>query len=367
MYDYLIVGAGMFGATFAREMTDAGKRCLVIDRRDHIGGNCFTEAVEGIQVHRYGPHIFHTDSPQIWAYVQRFADFNNFTYRPRVSFRGKIYSFPINLMTLSQMWGVSSPQEAEAKLRAVRVSEADNSNLEGWLLSRVGRELYETFYEGYTTKQWGRSPALLPPSIAARIPIRLTFDDNYYTDRYQGIPVGGYTRLIGNMLQGVEVRLKCDYFEDPSFFQGCARKVVYTGPIDQFFAHAHGRLEYRSLRFEREVLPGDFQGVAAVNYTDLEIPHTRIVEHKHFEANVQRDLTVITREYPIPTGPAEEPYYPVNDTANNAVYAKYHEMASAGSTLFGGRLASYKYFDMHHVIAQAIALARKQRECSGKK
>jgi UDP-galactopyranose mutase len=360
MYDYLIVGAGMFGATFAREMTDAGKRCLVIDRRPHIGGNCFTESVEGIEVHRYGPHIFHTDNKRIWEYVQRFGEFNNFINRPRVCYQGKIYSFPINLMTLSQLWGVNTPQEAEAKLRTVRVPDADTSNLEGWLLSQVGHELYEIFYKGYTTKQWGRSPALLPPSIAARIPIRLTFDDNYYTDRYQGIPIGGYTRLVASMLQGIDVKLECDYFEDPPFFRGCARTVVYTGPIDQFFGYVHGRLEYRSLRFEREILSGDFQGVATVNYTDVQTPYTRIVEHKHFAVGEKRDVTVITREYPAAAGPKVEPFYPVNDATNAAIYTMYRELADAVPTLFGGRLATYKYYDMHHVIAQALTLARKE-------
>ncbi len=303
-YDYLIVGAGMFGAVFAREMADAGYRCLVIDQRQHIAGNCYTEAIEGIQVHRYGPHIFHTDSEKIWRYVNRFAEFNGFTYRPRVMHHGKLYSFPINLLTLYQLWGVKNPAEARAKLCEVRaeIDSIDTGSMEGWLLSQVGRELYETFYRGYSTKQWGRDPADLPASIAARVPIRLTFDDNYYADRYQGIPVCGYTRMIAAMLTGIEVRLGVDYFDDAPFFLNVAEKTVYTGPIDRFFGCVHGALEYRSLRFERQVVTGDFQGVAVINYTDMETSFTRIVEHKHFVPDLKHDHSAITREYPIPAG-----------------------------------------------------------------
>ena len=359
IYDYLVIGAGFFGATFARQMTDAGKRCLVIDARNHVGGNCHTEEIEGIQVHRYGPHIFHTDHAGIWEYVQRFASFNHFTYRPRVRYQDKIYSFPINLLTLYQLWGVKTPDEAAEKLNAVRVKTADTRSLEGWLLAQIGEELYNIFYKGYTAKQWGRDPASLPASIVRRVPIRLSFDDNYFTDRYQGIPIGGYTRLICQMLDGIEVKLNCDYFADAPYFRKCARKTVYTGPIDRYFSYVEGRLEYRSLRFEREIYAGDFQGVAAVNYTESQVPYTRIVEHKHFEF-LQTPATVITREYPAPANADAEPFYPINDERNRAVYARYRDRANSIPVLFGGRLGTYQYYDMHHVIAQALALSARE-------
>lgn len=371
LYDYVIVGAGLFGAVFAREMTDVGKHCLVIEQRTHVAGNCYTEAVEGIQVHAYGPHIFHTDSRRIWEYAQRFAEFNSFTYRPRVLHRGRLYSFPINLLTLHQLWGVTSPAEAKAMLDSVRVHNADASNLEGWLLSRIGRELYETFYEGYTTKQWGRSPAELPAAIAARVPIRIDFEDNYFSDQYQGIPIGGYTRLVSRVLCGIEVWLNTNFFGDVAYFRQIGRKLVFSGPIDRFYNYCYGALEYRSLRFEREILPiADFQGTAAVNYTDMETPYTRIVEHKHFDSAVKSDQTVITREYPVPAGQSAtiEPFYPLNDAVNNALYARYRELADAdASVLFGGRLATYKYYDMHQVIGQALAMAQREARAAGRK
>lgn len=367
-YDYLIVGAGLFGAVFARQATDAGKRCLVIDKRTHIAGNCYTEPRHGIAVHKFGPHIFHTNSAKVWDYVNRFTTFNRFTYRPRVLYDGRIFSFPINLMTLHQVWGVRSPAEARARLAAVTQGAdegsspegGDGSNLKSWLLSQVGPELYRIFYEGYTTKQWGRDPALLPASIGKRVPIRLTFDDNYFDDRYQGIPTGGYTSLVAALLEGIEVKLRCDYFADVPHFQQVARRTVYAGPIDRFFHHCHGRLEYRSLRFEEEEMPGDFQGVAAVNCTGLDVPYTRIVEHKHFEF-LKTDRTVITREYPVPSEPDVEPFYPVNDARNNALYARYREMADASPVLFGGRLGAYKYYDMDQVIGQALAAFERDR------
>jgi UDP-galactopyranose mutase len=357
-YDFVIVGAGLFGATFARQVTDAGRRCLVIDRRNHIAGNCYTEEIEGIQVHRYGPHIFHTDSRKIWDYVHRFAEFNHFTYRPRVDYKGRLYSFPINLLTLHQLWGVRTPTEAEARLQEVRVRDVDKTNFKGWLLSQVGEEIYRTFYEGYTRKQWGRDPEELPASIAARIPIRLTFDDNYYTDRFQGIPIGGYTKIVENMLNGIEVQLGCDYFEDRALFNRIGAQQVYSGPIDRFFEFKHGYLEYRSLRFETEVLSDTFQGVAGVNYTDVDVPYTRIVEHKHFEF-LESSKTVITREYPVRSAPDAEPFYPVNDTLNASIYRKYQEMIEESGVLFGGRLGTYKYYDMHHVVGQALAVAER--------
>jgi len=359
MYDYLIVGAGLFGATCARQARDAGKRCLVIDKSLHIAGHCYTEKIEGINVHRYGPHIFHTDSLRIWQFVQRFADFNSFTYRPRVSYRGRIFSFPINLMTLNQLWGVNTPAEARARLEAARLPLGSGTDLKSWLLSQVGREIYEAFFEGYTIKQWGRDPSVLPSSIVSRIPIRLTFDDNYFTHRYQGIPVGGYTLMVSRMLEGIEVRLGCDYFKSAVELNRQARKTVYTGAIDRFFEYCYGALEYRSLRFETEVLEGDFQGVACVNYTDAAIPYTRIVEHKHFE-RPEAPMTVITREYPDAFNRENAPFYPINDPANNEIYRKYQNLADSSETLFGGRLATYKYYDMHQVIAQALALAERE-------
>jgi UDP-galactopyranose mutase len=279
-----------------------------------------------------------------------------------VNYRGRLYSFPINLMTLYQVWGVTTPGQAEARLSAVRVEDADTSNMEGWLLSQVGRELYETFYRGYTIKQWGRDPALLPAAIAARVPIRLTFDDNYYTDRCQGIPIGGYTGMVSRMLSGIEVRLETDYYADRPYFRSCAKRTVYTGSIDRFFDYRHGRLEYRSLRFEQETVCGDYQGAAAVNYTDIETPFTRIIEHKHFEPDCggRLDHSVITREYPVAGGSGDEPFYPVCDERNNTAYAAYAELARCSGVLFGGRLASYKYYDMHHVIGQALALAGRE-------
>jgi UDP-galactopyranose mutase len=359
MYDYLIVGAGLFGATFAHLARLSGRKCLVIDRRRHVAGNCHTEPVGDIQVHQYGPHIFHTSDDRVWAFVTRFATFNHFTYRPRVRYKEQIYSFPINLMTLHQLWGVRTPAEAEARLQQHRVPCAHPKNLEEYVLSQVGVEIYETFIRGYTTKQWGRDPKHLPASIIRRLPIRLTYDDNYFHDRYQGVPIEGYTHMVNTMLDGTEVVLGCDYFAESKPLLRCARRVVYTGSVDQYFGYRFGRLEYRSLRFQVEKLSGDFQGVAVVNYTDRSIPYTRIVEHKHFTFGTQ-PYTVITREYPAPYTGDNEPFYPVNDATNNALYRRYRALAESSGVLFGGRLGSYRYYDMHQVIAQAMAMADKE-------
>jgi UDP-galactopyranose mutase len=358
-YDYLIVGAGLFGSIFARELTDKGYSCLVVDRRRHIGGNCFTENIEGINVHKYGPHIFHTSNKEVWEYVNKFTQFNHYTHRPKVTYRDKIYSFPINLMTLYQIYGVSTPEQALKKLEEVKVQKTKGrGNLEEWILSQVGPEVYEIFIKGYTTKQWNREPSKLPAGIITRLPIRLTYDDNYFNDIYQGIPIGGYTQIFEKLLDGIEVRLGVDYLEHRYLFDKMARKIVYTGPVDAFYEYKFGKLEYRSLKFEHEVLDKpDHQGVAIMNYTEEGIPYTRIVEHKHFEFGKQ-DKTVITREYPQDKG---EPFYPINDVDNNTRYSKYKELMNAEENyIFGGRLADYKYYDMHQVVASALHEVKKE-------
>jgi UDP-galactopyranose mutase len=360
-YDYRVVGCGMFGAVFARRAAECGRRVLVIDKRDHVAGNCYSERIAGVEVHRYGPHIFHTDDERVWNFLNRFARFNHYSHHGRVHFRGRTFSFPINLMTLSQLWGVHTPAEAERKLRAVRVPCDRPRSLRDWILSQVGEELYETFVRGYTTKQWGRDPADLPPSIIRRIPIRQTYDDRYFADRFQGIPIGGYTRMFQNMLdhESIEVLLGVDYFEHSFELKPAAAKIVYTGKIDEFFDYCHGELEYRSLRFENEVLEGDFQGAAIMNYTDAAVPYTRITEHKHFEFQASAS-TVITREYPAPCDRRQVPYYPIRDAANSALYERYRADAQRDSLLLGGRLATYQYYDMHQVVAQALSLADKE-------
>jgi UDP-galactopyranose mutase len=355
MYDYVIVGAGLFGATFANLATEAGKSCLVIDKRNHIAGNCYTEEVEGIHVHKYGPHIFHTNSPVVWAFVNSFANFNHFSYRPLVSYQSHLYSFPINMTTLYQLWSVRTPAEAEQVLQSRRIPCEDPKNLKEWVLSQVGAEIYDIFIRGYTTKQWGRDPSELPASIIRRLPIRLTYDTNYFNDRYQGIPYQGYTRMVERMLQGSEVQLEVDWFQDQRLLRRLCKNVVYSGPLDQFFDYQCGPLEYRSLRFEEEWHDGDFQGVAGVNYTDAAVPYTRIVEHKHFTFNTG-PRTIITREYPSATG---EPFYPVNDEANNARRSQYLALPEQSGVIFGGRLGTYQYYDMHQVIAQAIATFKR--------
>jgi UDP-galactopyranose mutase len=352
MYDYLIIGSGMFGSIFAREMTDKGFKCLVIDKRNHIGGNCYTEEIEGINVHKYGPHIFHTSDDNVWEYINRFCTFNHYVHRPKVNYKGNIYSFPINLMTLYQLYNVTTPYDAKVMLNNVKHDIKTPKNLEEWILSNVGTEIYETFVKGYTTKQWGRDPKLLPSSIIRRLPIRLTFDDNYFFDKYQGIPIGGYTKIFEKLLDGIEVRLNVDYLNDREYWNGQCKKVVYTGPIDRYYNYKFGELEYRSLEFKTEIKDiEDFQGVAIMNYTDTTPEYTRIVEHKHFEFGKQ-NKTIITTEYPRSIG---EPYYPVNDDINNSKYNQYKELMKIESNvIFGGRLTDYKYYDMHQVIASAL-------------
>ncbi|MGZ7443030.1 UDP-galactopyranose mutase [Paenibacillus sp. TH7-28] len=364
MYDYLIVGAGLFGAVFAYEAKKRGKSCLVIDKRNHIGGNVYTEEVEGIQVHKYGAHIFHTNSKAIWDYVNQFADFNRYTNSPIANYKGEIYNLPFNMNTFNKLWGVVTPDEAKRKIDEQRKAAGitEPRNLEEQAISLVGTDIYEKLIKGYTEKQWGRSAKELPSFIIKRLPVRFTYDNNYFNDTYQGIPIGGYQAIIQKMLEGVDVRLNADFFHDRGALEPLAKKIVYTGMIDQYFEYAYGVLEYRSLRFETAVL-GDnanYQGNAVVNYTDRETPYTRIIEHKHFEFGTQ-DNTVITHEYPTEWKPGDEPYYPINDDKNNEIYKKYKALADAeANVIFGGRLATYKYYDMHQIIGAALAAVDKE-------
>ena len=353
-YDYLIVGCGLFGMVFAQQQFERGKRVLIIERRGHVGGNCYTEKIEGINVHKYGPHIFHTSDERAWSYINRFANFNNFTNRPKVKYKNRLYSFPINLMTLYQLYGVKTPAEAKKKIQQVIVANDNPENLEQWVLSRVGPDIYEIFIKGYTQKQWQTEPKNLPTDIIKRIPIRLTFDDNYYDDKYQGIPTGGYTKMFEKMLSDTEVRLDTDYFEDKKRWDSTATKVVYTGKIDEYFSYKLGMLEYIGLKFENEIHDGDFQGNAVFNYTEKAIPYTRVIEHKHFEFGTQ-PKTVITREFPVEYNKYDIPYYPVNTEKNNKLYQRYKELAAnVPNLILAGRLATYKYLDMDDVILSAL-------------
>lgn len=361
MYDYLIVGAGLFGAVFAQEATRAGKTCLVIDRRDHIGGNLYTREIEGIQTHMYGAHIFHTSDRTVWDYVNRFAEFNRYTNSPIALYKGKAYNMPFNMNTFNSLWGVITPQQAREKINAqiAAAGISEPENLEEQALSLVGRDIYETLVKGYTEKQWGRRATELPAFIIRRLPVRFTYDNNYFNDSFQGIPKEGYTRMIERMLEGSCVRLDCDYFKNREELSTLAKTTVFTGMIDQFYDYRFGMLEYRSLRFETEVLNMEnYQGNAVVNYTEYEVPYTRIIEHKHFTFGTG-GKTVITREYPAVWKPGDEPYYPMNDEKNNTLYEKYKALADQEkNVLFGGRLGRYKYYDMHHVVAQALELAQ---------
>ena len=362
-YDYLIVGAGLFGAVFAREMTDAGKRCLVIDRRPHIAGNIYSRQVDGIQVHEYGPHIFHTADGEVWRYVQRFSKFNHFRYEPVANYKGELYNLPFNMTTFHQMWGVNTPEEAMSVLNEQRSEmTGEPRNLEEQAIKLVGRDIYEKLVKGYTEKQWGRPCDQLPAFIIRRLPVRMRFDNNYFDHPYQGIPVGGYTAMVQKMIAGIEVRLGVDYLEHRAELDALADSVVYTGPIDAYFDYRYGPLEYRSLRFETETLHiGNYQGVAGMNFTDTETPYTRIVEHKWFEfGQGDPDRTVITREYSAVWSPGDDPYYPINDERNQRLYEKYRELAESDvKTLFGGRLAEYRYYDMDQVIRRALDTTAK--------
>ena len=357
------MGAGLFGAAFAQQVRAAGKSVLVIDRRNHIGGNVYTEEIEGIQVHRYGAHIFHTNDRSVWEYVNRFAEFNRYTNAPVANYRGELYSLPFNMYTFNKLWGVVTPREAEAKIREQREAAGitEPKNLEEQAISLVGTDIYERLIKGYTEKQWGRPCSELPSFIIKRLPVRFTFDNNYFNARYQGIPVGGYTRMVEKMLDGVEVRLNVDYLQHKAELDALADRVVYTGSVDAYFDDCYGPLSYRSVRFETEVLDTpNFQGNAVVNYTDRETPFTRIIEHKFFEFGTQ-PKTVISREYSAEWRPGMEPYYPVNDEKNSALYEQYKALADRErKTVFGGRLGEYRYYDMDAVLLSALKLAEKE-------
>ncbi|MBQ2116680.1 MAG: UDP-galactopyranose mutase [Lachnospiraceae bacterium] len=364
-YDYLVVGAGLYGATFAHEAKKAGKSVLVIDKRNHIAGNVYTEKIKGINVHMYGAHIFHTNNKQVWEYVNQFAKFNRFTNSPVANYKGELYSLPFNMYTFNKMWGVVTPQEAREKIEAQKLASGikEPKNLEEQAISLVGTDIYEKLIKGYTQKQWGRQCSELPTFIIKRLPVRFTFDNNYFNALYQGIPVGGYTRMVANMLDGIEVRLGVNYLEEKEIYDAMAEKVIYTGSVDSYFNYKLGALEYRSVRFENEVLDmPNFQGNAAVNYTDAETPWTRIIEHKWFEFGKDEsgnDITdtVISKEYSSEWKVGDEPYYPVNDEKNGDLYAKYRELADKESkVIFGGRLGEYKYYDMDAVIASALEM-----------
>lgn len=372
-YDYLIVGAGLFGAVFAHEAKKAGKKVLVIDKRDHIGGNIYTKEVEGIQVHQYGAHIFHTSDREVWDYMQQFAEFNRYTNSPVARYQDEVYNLPFNMNTFSRMWGIHTPAQAKEIIEN-QIAEAgirEPKNLEEQAISLVGKDIYEKLVKGYTEKQWGRRATELPSFIIKRLPVRFVYDNNYFNDKYQGIPVGGYTRIIEKMLDGVQVRLNTDFFTQREELMKEAENLLFTGMIDAYYDYCYGALEYRSLRFETEVLDMEnYQGNAVVNYTEYEIPYTRIIEHKHFEYGCQGGYggsgsgvskkTVITREYPASWSRGKEPYYPMNDEKNNALYEKYRTLAKKEEhVIFGGRLGMYQYFDMHQVVRAALKAAEE--------
>ena len=368
IYDYLVVGAGLYGATFAHEAKACGKTVLVIDKRSHIGGNVYTKKEEGIHVHQYGAHIFHTNNIDVWNYVNQFATFNRFTNSPVANYKGELYSLPFNMYTFNKMWGVVTPEEAIAKIEEQKKEiSGEPQNLEEQAISLVGRDIYEKLIKGYTEKQWGRDCKELPAFIIKRLPVRLTFDNNYFNALYQGIPIGGYTKMVENMLDGIEVRLGEDYLAKKQEYDTIAKRVIYTGAIDAYFNYSHGCLEYRSVKFENELLDvPNFQGNAAVNYTDRETPWTRIIEHKWFEFGKGEDgidlqKTIISREYSSEWKPGDEPYYPVNDERNNHIYTDYRKLAEQESkVIFGGRLGEYKYYDMDAVIAAALEMSGKE-------
>ena len=358
-YDYIIVGAGLFGAVFAHEMTKNGKKCLIIEKRNHIGGNVYTENQENINVHKYGAHIFHTNNREVWEYINQFADFNRYTNSPVANYKGELYNLPFNMNTFYQMWGVKTPEEAKAKIEQQKAeSKIENpENLEEQAISLIGRDIYEKLVKGYTEKQWGKKCEELPAFIIKRLPVRFTFDNNYFNDLYQGIPIGGYTKIIEKMLDGIEVKLNTDFFDDKDKWTNMADKIIFTGMIDQYYDYCFGELEYRGLNFEFETLDVEnYQGNAVINYTDAETPFTRIIEHKHFE-NSESPKTIITKEYPKTWTKGEEAYYPMNDDKNSKLFEKYQELAAKeGNVIFGGRLGMYQYYDMWQVIDEALKL-----------
>lgn len=357
-YDYLIVGSGLFGSIFAHEVTKKGKKCLVIDKRSHIAGNIYTENIEGINVHKYGAHIFHTSNKEVWDYIQQFAEFNRYTNSPVARYKDELYNMPFNMNTFNKLWGVVTPEETMAKIEEEKKEAGitEPKNLEEQAISLVGKTIYEKLVKGYTEKQWGRPCEELPSFIIKRLPVRFIYDNNYFNDKYQGIPIGGYTQIIEKMLEGIEVRLNCDYFEHKEELENIANKIVFTGPIDKYYDYKFGELEYRSLRFETETLDKpNYQGNAVVNYTAYDVPYTRIIEHKHFEFDSTSPKTVVTREYPDTWTKEKEAYYPINNDRNNDLYNQYKELAEKDEkVIFGGRLGQYKYYDMDKVIAEAL-------------
>ena len=358
IFDYLIVGAGLYGAVFAHKVTQQGKTCLVVDKRPHIGGNVYTQDIADITVHQYGAHIFHTDDEAIWNYINQFADFNRYTNAPLANYKNEIYNLPFNMNTFHQFWGVTNPADAEKIIENQRLKGIIPQNLEEQALSLVGTDIYEKLIKGYTEKQWGRDCKNLPPFIIKRLPVRFTYDNNYFNDRFQGIPIGGYTPIIKKMLASCEIQLNTDYFSAQNLLNTRAKKIIYTGMLDEFYGYRFGKLEYRSLRFKQEQLNiPNFQGNAVINYTDKETPYTRIIEHKHFTFGTQPN-TIISREYPTAYTQGSEPYYPINDATNNARYAQYHALAEKETNvIFGGRLADYQYYDMWQVIKNALSTA----------
>ena len=360
-YDYLIVGAGLFGSIFAHEMTKKGKKCLIIEKRDHIGGNVYTELDENINVHKYGAHIFHTNNKMVWEYINQFADFNRYTNSPVANYKGELYNLPFNMNTFYQMWGVKTPEEAKAKIDEQKAeSNIENpKNLEEQAISLIGKDIYEKLVKGYTEKQWGRKCEELPAFIIKRLPVRYTFDNNYFNDLYQGIPIGGYTKIIEKMLDGIEVKLNTDFFDDKEKWLNISDKIIFTGMIDQYYDYCYGELEYRGLNFEFETLDlENYQGNAVINYTDADTPFTRIIEHKHFESS-ESPKTIITKEYPKTWMKGEEAYYPLNDDKNSELFKKYQKLAkSEDKVIFGGRLGMYQYYDMWQVIDEALKLVK---------
>lgn len=361
MYDYLIVGAGFFGATFARLATDAGKTCLVIDKRNHIAGNAYSENIDGIEVHKYGPHIFHTNDDKIWEFINRFTKFNNYIHTPKALAKGRIYSLPFNMHTFSEIWGCTTPQQAQDIINSQRF-KGEPSNLKEQALSLVGKDIYDLLISGYTLKQWRKDPIDLPSFIIKRLPLRFTFDNNYFNDKYQGIPIDGYTKIFENMLNGIELRLNTDYFQDTKYFRSICKKIVYTGKIDEFFYYKFGELEYRSLEFKHETHEIDnYQGISQINYCDIDVPWTRIIEHKHF-TGVKTNHTIITKEIPTVWDKKQIPCYPINDFTNQMRFKKYRDEANSyDNVIFGGRLSDYQYYDMHQCIGSAMAAARKEK------
>ena len=361
-YDYLIVGAGFFGAAFARTVTDAGKRCLVIDKRDHIGGNAYTKKIEGIDVHVYGPHIFHTNSEVLWSWINQFTDFEPFINCPKALANGKLYSLPFNMNTFYELWGVTTPQQAKEKIESqTLVLSQPAINLEEQALSMVGVDIYELLIKHYTAKQWQADPKDLPPEIIKRIPLRFIYDNNYFNDKYQGIPKNGYTEIFENLLKGIDVQLNVDFINNKNHYKNLAKKIVYTGKIDEYFDYCYGELPYRGLNFETKVINTDnYQGTAVINYSDSDVPYTRVVEHKHFNCSTKSTKTVVTWETPISWTRDQTPYYPIDNEINRGVWKKYYELSKNEPVIFGGRLAEYRYYDMHQVIASALKTAKEE-------